>query len=137
LPELLRTTGDRLRIQQAMTNLLTNAVKYGTGWAQLRVVPVDGQVRIQLVNECSELTPQRIEALFAPFAQGSMAGSGVGLGLYIVREIARLHGGDAYATWSDGRITFTLELQAQANEHVELDKASPDNARALRADDGP
>ena len=135
LPEVLRTTGDRLRLQQAMTNLLTNAVKYGSGWALLRVVEVEGRVHIELVNECSELTPQRIEGLFAPFTQGTMAGSGVGLGLYIVREIARLHGGDAYAEWSQGRITFTLDLPAQSGDRVESEKASP-GATAMPTSDG-
>jgi signal transduction histidine kinase len=115
LPDALVGMGDRLRLQQAMSNLLTNAVKYGSGWIELRVEQVAAdRARIHLANECGALTPEQLENLFAPFAQGASRVGGVGLGLYIVREIARLHGGDAFGSWRDGRVTFTLELSLVA-----------------------
>jgi signal transduction histidine kinase len=109
-PLALEGSGDRLRLQQALTNLLTNAVKYGTGWVGVRATAQGERMRIDVTNHCPAQTPEQIGALFAAFTQGSERKSGVGLGLYIVREIARLHGGDAYGIWQDGRITFSMEF---------------------------
>jgi signal transduction histidine kinase len=110
LPATVRGTWDRTRVQQALSNLLTNAVKYGDGWVELKVTQTDRQVRIVIENSCAELSEAQLEGLFAPFTQGNERRAGVGLGLHIVREIARAHGGDAYGHWADGRITFTVEL---------------------------
>jgi signal transduction histidine kinase len=63
-----------------------------------------------VANQCQRLTDEQLESLFAPFAQGAVHRDGAGLGLYIVREIARLHGGNAFGAWSAGGVTFTLEI---------------------------
>jgi signal transduction histidine kinase len=112
LPAQLQASGDPLRLQQAISNLLANAVNHGAGWVKLAASEADSGLRIDVVNECQVLTDAQIEALFAPFTLASRETKGAGLGLYIVREIARLHGGKAYGTFRDGRITFTLELNA-------------------------
>jgi signal transduction histidine kinase len=126
LPDALPVTGDRLRLQQAVSNLMTNAVKYGTGWIGVRSERTSTHLRILFVNHSKAHTPAEIESLFAPFAQGVARGGGVGLGLYIVREIARLHGGGASAVWADGTITFMLELSLQPRTVAEMTAAIRD-----------
>lgn len=56
------------------------------------------------------MSREELAALFKPYFRPSSAraGGGLGLGMYIVSEIARAHGGSAAATGQDGELTFTL-----------------------------
>src|SRR5688500_18142231 len=98
-----------MRLQQAASSLLSNAVKYGAGWVALSTLRTDACVRIKVENTCAPIADERIEELFAPYAQGRERQPGVGLGLHIVREIARAHEATAYEHRSDGRIAFTMD----------------------------
>lgn len=108
---------DALRIAQAVSNLTTNAIKYGAPGKPV-VLKVDGRddarVAISVVNAGPEIpTPVR-ESLFEPLVRGTgpdSTGYSLGLGLYIVREIARAHGGDVRVE-SPGtdRTAFTMDL---------------------------
>ena len=87
------------------------------GWAIWRFDPYTHLVqfvRIEVENACAPIDDPLIEELFAPYAQGRERQPGVGLGLHIVREIARAHEGTAYGHCSDGRIAFTIELPVRA-----------------------
>ena len=125
LPSSLRGTWDRARLQQAVSNLLTNAVKYGTGWVRLTVSRNVDRVQIAVTNGCSPMTDEQIERLFAPYAQGPERRPGVGLGLHIVREIARAHGGIAYGEWRGEEIAFIIELPWQPREGESTDGSVP------------
>ena len=106
---------DGPRIAQALGNLLTNAVRYGAPDRPVRIlVGSDGdQATIRVHNWGTVIAAERLRSLFEPYARGD-AGHvpfSLGLGLYIVREIARAHGGDATAASSeDGGTAFTLRL---------------------------
>ena len=87
---------DRFRIEQVVTNLFTNAVKYGAG------KPVRAVVRASAGRAILEVTDQGIgialadqDRIFRQFerAVGPNEVSGLGLGLYIVKQILELHGG--------------------------------------------
>jgi signal transduction histidine kinase len=85
---------DEDRIQQLLSNLIGNALQHGEGGSKV-AVRVDGtapaEVRIAVTNRGSIPADLR-EKLFDPFQRSSKR-DGLGLGLYISREIARAHGG--------------------------------------------
>lgn len=104
------------RIQQVLTNLLTNALRYGPDEQ-----PVElewrrrGAERVITVHNAGDPIERRLqEHIFEPFRRGDAAGNawgGVGLGLYIVKEIVRAHGGHVTVESSPGHgTTFTVEL---------------------------
>ncbi|HWH51535.1 MAG TPA: sensor histidine kinase, partial [Gemmatimonadaceae bacterium] len=82
-------------------NLLDNAVKYGPAGQTVTIgtLAVDHQARLWVDDEGEGIPPRERERVWSPFyrldrhANSSVAGSGIGL--YVVRELARLHGGDA------------------------------------------
>ncbi len=87
------------RIEQALSNLLANAVKYGEGRIALRWSSSEDEFAIEVENEGRPIDGALLPQLFLPFRQGPRPDAPVtqslGLGLFIVREIARAHGGDA------------------------------------------
>jgi PAS domain S-box-containing protein len=87
---------DRLRLEQVVTNLLSNAGKYGLG-RPVRVV-VDGDehvARLVVEDRGIGIARDAIERLFRPFERiGSVkTATGLGLGLYITAQIVKAHGG--------------------------------------------
>ena len=112
--------GDAVRLSQAIGNLVSNAVKFtaADGNVHVRVHGDASSVTLQVRDDGQGFDASRAEELFEPFTQqdASLARTttGLGLGLPIVRGIAELHGGRAFAH-SDGPgrgATFTLELPA-------------------------
>jgi len=90
----LRVLADADRLAQALENLLTNALRHGA--APVRVIgTLAGQsVEIRVVDHGSGVPEDLRERLFERFVTGAYR-EGTGLGLFIVRELARAHGGDA------------------------------------------
>ena len=84
-----------------------------------RRLPGRPRVRLSVHNAGPPIAEETLPFLFAPFRRGSHApagrGAGLGLGLYIVAEIARAHGGElrAHSTAGDGT-TFELLLPRTA-----------------------
>ena len=92
----VRGRWDRLRLEQVVTNLLSNAGKYGLG-RPIRVA-VDGDedvARLVVEDRGIGIAPDAIERLFQPFERiGSVkTATGLGLGLYITAQIVKAHGG--------------------------------------------
>lgn len=105
---------DAARLGQALDNLLDNAVRHGRSPVHITGERTNTGVRV-LVADSGHGVDQRLETrLFDRFAHAGPAG-GAGIGLNLVREIARSHGGDAtYLAPGDGRrATFVLELPIQ------------------------
>ena len=106
---------DGRRVEQLLTNLVTNAMKYGTPRALVRVV-VTGEekdVRINVMNSGPAIDPAIVGQLFEPLARGAHPASGddsLGLGLYIAQEIAKGHGGMITARSAGSETTFTARL---------------------------
>lgn len=104
---VLPVYGDRVRLIQAVTNLLHNANKYTPNGGQIDVVTrlADGQLEVRVRDSGIGLAPELIDRIFDLFAQGPQrsgaAKSGLGLGLTLVRRIMELHEGSAEAR-SDG-----------------------------------
>ncbi|HEY2744980.1 MAG TPA: ATP-binding protein [Polyangia bacterium] len=85
------------RLGLVLGNLVTNAVRHtpARGSVQLRSAPDDGMVRFEVVDTGEGIDPKWFPTLFDRFFRipGSKPGSGVGLGLYICKEIVEAHGG--------------------------------------------
>jgi signal transduction histidine kinase len=95
VPSDLVVVADRDRLAQAVDNLLSNALSHGT--PPVRVSARRGQdlVEIRVTDEGSGVTEAVRPRLFQRFATGRSKG-GTGLGLFIVRELSRAHGGEAF-----------------------------------------
>lgn len=93
-PERLVGSCDAVRLGQVVTNLLTNALKYGRGSVEVELAEGDDEVRM-VVRDHGPGIPQELQrGLFQRFARGSRRdGSGLGLGLFISRQIVEAHGG--------------------------------------------
>ncbi|WP_438872806.1 sensor histidine kinase [Paractinoplanes ferrugineus] len=106
-------------LDQILTNLLSNAAKYGGGATAVTVHPIGGQVQISVEDHGPGVPETFREHLFERFARSeNTAGrvSGTGLGLYIVRELARANHGDiTYRPHPDGGSIFTLLLPPTAD----------------------
>lgn len=102
---------DPARLGQALDNLLENAFRHGRPPIALTGERTDDGVRV-IVSDAGPGVEQRLVGrLFERFAHAGTT-AGTGLGLYLVREIARLHGGDAryLAEGPGGRPAFVLDL---------------------------
>jgi PAS domain S-box-containing protein len=110
----LKGQWDRLRLGQVVTNLLSNAMKYGQGKPIEIAVEGDGErVRLSVRDHGIGLGPEAQRRLFQRFerAASSRNYGGLGLGLYIARRIAEAHGGTVGVQSTPGEgSTFTLEL---------------------------
>jgi len=105
---------DEFRIEQVIVNLLTNALRYGGGCNVEVSVQVDGGcARIDVADKGKGISPDDIERIFQPFERGTRNGEpkGLGLGLYISRQLAVAHGGELTVTSTPGQgSTFSLAL---------------------------
>jgi PAS domain S-box-containing protein len=108
---------DSLRLEQVITNLVTNAIKYspGGGPIMLEVAQVDNEPLIQLVVEDRGIgiPPEARSHLFERFyqVQPGQYNSGMGLGLYISRQIIELHGGTIRVEFpEEGGSRFVVQL---------------------------
>jgi len=116
----LRVTGDShgiwdgKRLQQLLGNLVTNALAYGEPGAAVRVeVTGDGaDVRIEVRNSGASLPSSDLAELFQPLKRGARTAepTNLGLGLYIVSEIAKAHGGEADARSTGNETIFSVRL---------------------------
>ncbi len=105
---------DADRLAQMLSNLLGNAVEHGTAGCAIHL-RVDGTdpnwIRIDVQNDGS--MPEDVRArIFDPFQVGHQRPRtmGLGLGLYVVRQIVLAHGGDIEVRASDGNTTFRVRL---------------------------
>ncbi|MFC5727350.1 MULTISPECIES: PAS domain S-box protein [Nocardioides] len=102
---------DPARVGQALDNLLENALRHGRTPVMLHGEPTEDGVRVLVSDAGPGVEPRLVDRLFERFAHAGSAGS-TGLGLHLVREIARSHGGEvSYLPPGDGRRTaFAVEL---------------------------
>ncbi|MGC7097905.1 sensor histidine kinase [Amycolatopsis lurida] len=102
------TTGDALFLERLVQNLVENGIRHNTGgWVHVvsRTL-ADGRAEVEVSNTGAVVPQYEIPALFEPFrrlATDRLAtAKGAGLGLSIVRSVARAHGGEATARPRDG-----------------------------------
>jgi signal transduction histidine kinase len=105
---------DGRRLAQLIGNLVTNAIHHGVPDVpvEVRVVGENAYVRIEVSNRGPVIEREALAQLFEPLKRGTTneRHPGMGLGLYIVREIAKGHGGTAEARSDDHETVFTVLL---------------------------
>jgi len=138
-PVLVR--GDALRLTQMVENLLDNAYKYTEerGRIRLRVTAEEGEGRITVIDDGRGIDPSSVPHVFEPFFQAPEsrgAGSqGLGLGLAMVENLARLHGGRALARsvglGRGAEFELRVPLERSAWDERE-DTAGPEQGSGIR-----
>jgi signal transduction histidine kinase len=106
--------GDPVALRRLFNNLLENAVKFGCE-AHVRVYPEPGLAVVEIDDNGPGLPDSALEKVFEPFHRHESSRSrktgGIGLGLAVVRTIARAHGGDAVLmNRSRGGMTARVQL---------------------------
>jgi signal transduction histidine kinase len=115
--EPVEVEADPERLATIVTNLVDNAVKYSPAGGEVRIKLgcADGTALVQVRDEGIGIGADDQAKLFTRFGRvvtpDSQDIAGTGLGLYLSRELARLHGGDITVDSAPGRgSTFTLSL---------------------------
>jgi heavy metal sensor kinase len=103
-PPELTALGDPVRLEQALGNVVDNALRYGAGTVRLQARAQNGAVELRVSDQGAGFDPEFLPHAFERFSRddgGRVRGS-TGLGLAIVQAIARAHGGTAAARNSAG-----------------------------------
>src|SRR5690606_6924421 len=95
-PEELRGRFDRLRVEQVLTNLLTNALKYGLGKpVRVELEGTERRVRLRVIDQGVGIAERDQSRIFERFerAGGELPHGGLGLDLWIVQQlVTSMHG---------------------------------------------
>lgn len=114
LPDGLYGRWDRVRLEQIATNLISNAIKYGRGGPVTVALEEDeSRARLLVRDRGLGIAPEDRERIFERFGRGATGRriAGVGLGLWITRELVDAMGGTIEVASEPGRgSTFTVEL---------------------------
>lgn len=116
-PDEVALEADPDRLDQVLTNLVANALQHGPPDARVTVtVALDGGgAAIAVHNDGPPIRPEVLGEIFEPFRRAGRGGDGgsLGLGLFIVREVVRAHGGQVDVRTGDAEgTTFTVRLPA-------------------------
>jgi PAS domain S-box-containing protein len=115
---------DRQKIEQALTNIIDNAIKYtyAHGVIYISTKAKNGYIEISVTDSGVGINPESIGHIFEKFYRESnplsVKEGGSGLGLYISRKLIELHGGTITVTSKPGRgSTFVIKLPQSAGRH--------------------
>ena len=118
-PDRAIVNGDAEELKAAVSNLIDNAIKYSLGAPHVRVTVEEAEgerIAVRVVDRGVGISPHELKRIFRRFyrvpASVALRTKGSGLGLFIVRSVAKRHGGRAFAE-SDGSgkgSTFTMLL---------------------------
>ena len=102
---------DAQRVVQLLDNLVTNAIRYGKGKITLRLARDANHAVIAVHNHGTPIPPTQLATLFDPYKRAASSHGGVGLGLYIVEQISRAHGGTVQvASTAEAGTTFEIRI---------------------------
>lgn len=109
---------DRVHLQQVLTNLLTNAYRYGAEPVRITVTGEAGRVDVAVTDGGSGVPPDEVGSLFTRFARTGLrqlAAGGSGFGLYMAAQLAEANGSTlSYRAGGDGRAhAFVLAVPAE------------------------
>jgi len=123
--EAAPVAGDPVLLERLAQNLVENAVRHNRpgGWLSVATGSADGYATLSVTNTGPVVAPYELGTIFEPFRRlaGDRIGSerGFGLGLSIVRAVARAHGGDVVAVpRPGGGLTVTVRLPTSDSEAV-------------------
>lgn len=117
---------DRLRCEQILSNLLSNAIKYGAGRpVEVTASASEGTVRLSVSDHGIGIQKESLERIFDRFERAVSIRhyGGLGLGLFIARQIAEAHGGSIVAQSEPGiGSTFTSVLPQYTSVRAPMDE---------------
>jgi len=118
--ENLHVLGSTSEIRQLIDILLDNAMKYALEKSEVKLSleKKNSHAVLSLSNECTPISSEELDRLFERFYCRDSARndrSSYGLGLPLARKIAERHNGGIHASYSNGRITFTVNLPLSAS----------------------
>ncbi len=126
---------DKLRIEQVFNNLLTNAIRYGDGKPiTVRAELADGVARVTIQDQGAGIPADKIDKIFDRFerARQDRAIQGLGLGLYITKQIVEAHGGRIWVESEVGKgSTFYVELPCMTQVYPNTPDRTDQNLRDL------
>ncbi len=102
--ETVIIAADKRRLAQVFSNLISNAAKYGGGAQRITYRQISSTVQITVEDEGPGVPPKERQQIFERFSRGAadagnrQSGTGVGLGLSLVKEHLNLHGGNVWVT---------------------------------------
>lgn len=134
--EGIRGQWDRVRLEQVMVNLVGNSIKYGPGQPiEISVSAENGKARLSVRDFGIGVAPEDEQRIFGRFERAVSARNygGLGLGLWIARQIVQAHGGSIWFERPSERGTrFVVELPLEAPRATEArETRAADKTRAL------
>jgi signal transduction histidine kinase len=144
----VRILVDKRRIERVVANLVDNAAQYAGGATRLAVEPAKGAIRLVVADHGPGVAPSERERVFERFYRGQSAGQrgatdGTGLGLALVAEHVRLHGGRVWVedgTGAENRFVVELPLPDRDNSDDRSDgehRSDEEQGRNPAGADGP
>jgi signal transduction histidine kinase len=137
-PARLVVLADRLRVEQALANLVDNALRHGAGTIRLTAAEASDRIEVRVRDEGNGFPAEFLDQAFERFSRPDQARSrgGAGLGLAIVTAIMDAHGGSATAANQAGggaAVTLTLPLDAaEGRDDIASTTGEPLTNRAIR-----
>lgn len=105
---------DERWLKEAIHNLVDNAIKYSPNGSTINISIYKSYLNynLDIENECKDLSEETLPKIFERFYRGknSVSKDGLGLGLYIAREIIEKHGGNIKASLKENRIKFSVDF---------------------------
>lgn len=89
-------TGDSIALERAITNLVQNAIMHGGGKGTI-TIRIDAEGALEVIDEGPGIAPEHRQMIFAPFHRVRPLSHGSGLGLSLVEDVMRAHGGHVSA----------------------------------------
>ena len=105
---------DERWLKEAIHNLVDNAIKYSPNGSTINISIYKSYLNynLDIENECKDLSEETLPKIFERFYRGknSVSKDGLGLGLFIAREIIEKHGGNIRASLDNNRIKFLVDF---------------------------
>lgn len=105
---------DERWLKEAIHNLVDNAIKYSPKGSTINISVYKSYLNynLDIENECKDLSEETLPKIFERFYRGknSVSKDGLGLGLFIAREIIEKHGGNIRASLDENRIKFSVDF---------------------------
>jgi signal transduction histidine kinase/CheY-like chemotaxis protein len=146
----LTIDADEVRVEQIIWNLLTNALKFTEpgGRIEVAIARDEGNALVTVIDDGTGISSEALDDIFKPFHQATLGaveeGGGLGLGLALVDQLSRLHGGSIAVASAGPGLGSRFELRLPLAQATEQPSAPPSEdghpgtrRRVLVVDDNP
>jgi len=120
---------DPARLEQVVSNLLSNAVKHGspTEAIDVTIIGLPRELVLVVTNRGPPIPRELLPTIFEPYRSGTKTGEGLGLGLFVVKEIVDAHEGSVHVRSDQGVTTFKVHLPRRPAVLAALSEARTSN----------